>query len=57
VLEFFAMPLMIGGAVKGLIYADCKQSGRQLKQEDFQTFCHFCENANIALDLLVIRKK
>lgn len=56
-LEFFAMPLMVGGAVKGLIYADCKQSGRQLREADFQTFCHFCENANIALDLLAIRKK
>jgi HD-like signal output (HDOD) protein len=56
VLEFFAMPLIIGGTVKGLIYADCKQSGRRLKQEDFQTFCHFCEHANIALDLLASRQ-
>jgi len=57
VLEFFAMPLIIGGMVKGLIYADCQQSGRQLKEQDFQTFCHFCENANIALDLLSVRKQ
>ena len=56
VLEFFAMPLVIGGVVKGLIYADCKQSGRQLKEQDFQTFCHFCEHANIALDLMSARK-
>jgi len=56
VLDFFAMPLIIGGVVKGLIYADCKQSGRQLKEQDFQNFCHFCENANIALDLMATRK-
>ncbi|MDH5573425.1 MAG: HDOD domain-containing protein [Gammaproteobacteria bacterium] len=54
-LDFFAMPLMVNKNVKGLIYADCKFTGRELTEQDFQTFIHFCENANIAFDLLTRR--
>ena len=56
VLDFFAMPLLIGNSAKGIIYADCKHTGRDLKQQDYQAFCHFCENANIALDILSSKK-
>lgn len=56
-LQFFAMPLMIGSSVKGLIYSDCKFSNRKLTEQDFQTFSHFCEHANIALELLSISKR
>jgi hypothetical protein len=46
------MPLWIGKQGKGIIYADCKASGRSLTEQDFQTFVHFCEHANIAFGLL-----
>ena len=54
-LDFFVMPLLVNKKVKGLIYADCKFTGRELTEQDFQTFVHFCENANIAFDLLTSR--
>ena len=52
VLEFFAMPLFIGSKPKGLIYADRKLSGRALNAQDFSSFVHFCNNANIAFELM-----
>ena len=51
VLDFFAMPIWIGNKGKGIIYADCKLSGRKLTAEEFQTFSHFSEYASIAFDL------
>lgn len=51
VLEFFAMPIWIGNKGKGIIYADCKLSGRPLSAEEFQTFAHFSEYATIAFEL------
>jgi len=51
VLDFFAMPIWIGNKGKGIIYADCKLSGRKLTQEEFQTFTHFSEYATIAFEL------
>lgn len=51
VLDFFAMPIWIGNKGKGLIYADCKLSGRKLSLEEFQTFTHFSEYASIAFEL------
>ncbi len=55
-LDFLVMPLLVGEAGKGVIYADCKLSGRQINEQDFQTFIHFCENANIALELISARR-
>ena len=52
VLEFFAMPIWINGQGRGIIYADCKRSGRKLTIEEFQTFSHFSEYASIAFELL-----
>ncbi len=52
VLDFFCMPIWIGNAGKGIIYADCKLSGRELSNEEFQTFTHFSEYATLAFDLL-----
>jgi HD-like signal output (HDOD) protein len=52
VLEFFAMPIWVNGQGRGLIYADCKRSGRKLSLQEFQTFTHFSEYASIAFDLL-----
>ena len=51
VLDFFVMPIWIGNKGKGIIYADCKLSGRKLTTEEFQTFTHFSEYATIAFDL------
>lgn len=55
-LDFMAMPLFIGDKGKGVIYADCKLTGRQINNQDFQTFIHFCENANIAFELISARR-
>lgn len=52
VLDFFCMPIWIGATGKGVIYADCKLSGRELTSEEFQTFTHFSEYATLAFDLL-----
>lgn len=51
VLEFFMMPIWVGNRGKGVIYADCKLSGRPLSQDEFQTFSHFSEYATIAFEL------
>lgn len=51
VLDFFVMPIWIGNKGKGIIYADCKLSGRKLTTDEFQTFTHFSEYATIAFDL------
>jgi HD-like signal output (HDOD) protein len=51
VLDFFVMPIWIGNKGKGIIYADCKLSGRKLTMDEFQTFSHFSEYATIAFDL------
>lgn len=51
-LEFFVMPIWVKDKGRGLIYADCKRSGRKLTMEEFQTFIHFSEYASIAFDLL-----
>jgi HD-like signal output (HDOD) protein len=51
VLDFFVMPIWIGNRGKGLIYADCKLSGRNLTMEEYQTFTHFSEYATIAFEL------
>ncbi len=50
--EFFMCPLSINNAAKGVIYADCKLSGRILSEEDFSKFVHFCDYATIAFKLL-----
>lgn len=51
-VEFFAMPIRIGGQYKGMIYADRKINGEPLSEMRFQTFRHFCEHANIAFQIL-----
>ncbi len=51
-LEFFSIPINVHGQGRGLIYADCKRSGRKLSAEEFQTFTTFGEYASIAFDLI-----
>ena len=55
-LDFFAMPIWVGGKGKGLIYADRKKTGTELTSEQFQTFTHFSEYATIAFDLMSKQK-
>ncbi|MGD9386056.1 MAG: HDOD domain-containing protein [Thioalkalispiraceae bacterium] len=57
VLEFFAMPIWVNNQGRGLIYADCKRSGRKLSMQEFQTFTHFSEYASIAFDLLATQSR
>ncbi|MBI3561718.1 MAG: HDOD domain-containing protein [Gammaproteobacteria bacterium] len=56
VLEFFIMPIRINHKGRGVVYADCKYSGRSLTDADFQTFVHFSEHITIAFDLLAKSK-
>ncbi len=51
-LEFFSIPITVNGQGRGLIYADCKRSGRKLTADEFQTFTTFGEYASIAFDLI-----
>ncbi|VAW96430.1 Predicted signal transduction protein [hydrothermal vent metagenome] len=51
-LEFFCIPITVNGQGRGLIYADCKRSGRPLSADEFQTFTTFGEYASIAFDLM-----
>lgn len=46
---FFVMPVEINGRSIGLFYADRSTSGRELDEEAFTAFRHFCQQANLAL--------
>ena len=43
------MPVEINGRSIGLFYADRSTSGRELDEEAFTAFRHFCQQANLAL--------
>ncbi|MDH3354451.1 MAG: HDOD domain-containing protein [Chromatiales bacterium] len=50
--DFFLMPIVIDGSPKGLFFADRGQSGRELNDEIFMGFKHFCEQAAIGLSVM-----
>lgn len=50
--EFFIFPLTINDVSKGVIYADCKITGRVLSEQDFAKFNMFCDYASIAFKLI-----
>ena len=50
------MPLILSGRVVGLIYADRQPSGRALDIESFESFKHFVQQANQALEYITKRK-
>lgn len=52
VLDFFILPIRVSNKGIGVVYADCKFSGRQLSEAEYQTFVHFSEHINIAFELL-----
>ena len=50
--EFFVAPLRVQGQARGIIYADRIPGTGALAEQDFLSFRHFCEHANIAFHLL-----
>ena len=48
---FFVMPAIIAGRAIGLFYADRRNSGGALTQDDFTGFRQFCQQANLGLSL------
>ena len=51
-VEFFVMPIRVGGKPRGILYADRRVNREPLDMQSFQTFRHFCEHANIAFNFL-----
>lgn len=45
-------PVRVQGQVRGVIYADRGGGGAPLVEQEFLSFRHFCEHANIAFQLL-----
>lgn len=46
---FFVMAIEVTGQPIGLFYADRQPSGRDLDEESFVSFKHFCQQANLVL--------
>ncbi len=49
---FYLSPLFIGSKPIGIIYADRQPSDRPLDQESFESFRHFCLQANLVIQQL-----
>lgn len=49
---FYIAPLLIAGKVIGLIYADRQPSDRDLDNESYESFKHFVQQANQALEYI-----
>lgn len=54
---FYVAALVLSGKVIGLIYADRQPSNRELDNESFESFKHFVQQANQALEYITQRKK
>jgi len=50
--EFFVAPLRVQGQVRGVIYADRIPGTKLLGEQDYLSFRHFCEHANIAFHMM-----
>lgn len=55
--EFCLSPIRLQGQVRGVIYADRSAGFAPLTEQDFLSFRHFCEHANIGFQLLVADSK
>jgi len=53
---FFIAPLLAGKREIGVLYADCRLSGRALKHEQFVAFKRFTELTGRCLEALSARK-
>ncbi|MRK19291.1 HDOD domain-containing protein [Pseudomonas sp. JG-B] len=49
---FFIAPLLVGKREIGVIYADCRLSGRALRHEQFVAFQHFAQAAGRCLEAM-----
>jgi HD-like signal output (HDOD) protein len=49
---FYLMPIVVSGKAIGLIYADRHTSGRDLDDDSFASFQHFCQQTNIGLSFI-----
>jgi len=54
---FYISPLKMAGRVVGFIYADRQPSDRELDQESYESFKHFVQQANQALEYITLRKE
>ena len=52
---FFIAPLLAGKREIGVIYADCRLSGRALRHEQFVAFQHFAQAAGRCLEAMAQR--
>lgn len=52
---FFIAPILIQQKIIGMVYCDRQPSGRELEAESFDSFRHFCQQANIFIGLLTGR--
>ncbi len=51
---FYLGPVVIGSKPIGIIYADRQPSDRPLDQESFESFRHFCLQANLVIQQLAV---
>lgn len=50
--EFLLAPLRVQGQVRGIIYADRQPGAALITEQEFLSFRHFCEHANLGFQLL-----
>jgi len=50
--EFFVAPVRVHGQPRGVIFADRNPAHGPLAEQDYLSFRHFCDHANIAFNLL-----
>ena len=55
--ECMLAPVRVQGQVKGVIYADRQAGGLPMAEQEFLSFRHFAEHANIAFQLLAAEGK
>ena len=55
--ECMLTPVRVQGQVRGVIYADRNSGGPPLTEQEFLSFRHFCEHANLAFQLLAAEGK
>lgn len=55
--ECMLTPVRVQGQVRGVIYADRNSGGLPLMEQEFLSFRHFCDHANLAFQLLAADKR
>ncbi len=53
---FFLAPIVVRGKAIGLFYADRAPSGRELDKDSYESFKHFCKQADMGLTLMATRR-